>query len=123
MRHIAPGTVGNADLCALLQYFGRHQLGKQVQCCQCVPRQCRLSTASARVALLGPLDFLCLDSHHATSLARVSALEELHACCVLQLSYIPDAFLVDTSLLLSLLADPLNYLRSPNYWLHVLQQV
>lgn len=67
------------------------------------------------LALLGPLNLFCLDGHHATGLARVSALEQLHASCVIQFSYIPDALLIDASLLLSFLAHPLNYLKASEH--------
>lgn len=72
-----------------------------------------LKAAKAEHALLGALNLLCLDGHHAAGLARVSSLEELDTGCVLQLPYVSDALLVDAGLLLSLLAHPLNYLHPP----------
>ena len=94
--------------------------GAMLLLCQEIAECAQHCAAFARGALLGPLDLLCLDSHHAPSLARISALKKLHACCVVQLSYITDAFLVDASLLLSLLAHPLNYLHSTGCFLHML---
>lgn len=83
---------------------------------------CKMLASTQDVSSLGSLYFLCFDGHHAASFAAVSALEQLHACGVIQLGHVTDAFLIDARLLLGFFADPLYNLRTHIFIRHALYQ-